>query len=59
MKDPDTIGPAATPSQDYRDRYEALTGVSLRTCPMCRAGCMQVIEHLTRLGLCPSIPDTS
>jgi hypothetical protein len=30
--------------KDYRDRYEALTGVSLKTCPLCRSGTMVVIE---------------
>src|SRR5713101_2104638 len=30
--------------KDYRDRYEALTGVSLKTCPLCRHGTMIVIE---------------
>jgi hypothetical protein len=30
--------------KDYRDRYEALTGVSLRRCPLCRCGTMVVIE---------------
>lgn len=29
---------------DYRDRYEALTGFSLRTCSLCRCGTMVVIE---------------
>ena len=31
-------------NMDYRDRYEALTGISLRTCPLCRRGTMVVIE---------------
>jgi Putative transposase len=30
--------------KDYRDRYEALTGVSLKTCPLCRCGTMVVVE---------------
>jgi hypothetical protein len=30
--------------KDYRDRYEALTGISLKTCPLCRCGTMVVIE---------------
>jgi len=33
-------------NMDYRDRYEALTGISLRTCPLCRRGTMVVIETL-------------
>ncbi len=38
--------PAATVPADDRDRYETLTGVSLRTCPRCQAGRMLIIEHL-------------
>src|SRR5260370_29199795 len=30
--------------KDYRDRYEEITGVSLKTCPLCRHGTMIVIE---------------
>lgn len=29
---------------DYRDRYEALTGRSLRVCPRCQGGHMRVVE---------------
>jgi len=32
---------------DYRERYEALTGVSLQTCPVCRRGRMLIIEQLS------------
>ena len=35
---------APPPAADYRDQYEALTGVSLRTCPRCHHGQMLVIE---------------
>lgn len=43
---PETL---ASPSPaDYRDRYEALTGVSLRICPRCHNGHMLVIEYVTR-----------
>ena len=31
-------------NNDYKDRYEALTGISLKTCPLCRCGTMVVIE---------------
>jgi hypothetical protein len=31
-------------SLDYRDRYERLTGVSLRDCPHCHRGHMVCIE---------------
>jgi hypothetical protein len=40
--------PPPTPNRevknDYRDRYEALTGISLKTCPLCRCGTMVVVE---------------
>jgi hypothetical protein len=35
---------AAAP--DDRERYEALTGVSLRRCPVCHQGCMHAIDIL-------------
>ena len=41
-----TAGP---PVSDYRDRYEALTGRSLRQCPRCHAGNMQPVDR--RLGV--------
>ena len=56
---PETISPASVPSKDYRDRYEALTAVSLRTCPVCCVGRMLVIEQITRPRLCPTFTDTS
>ncbi|MGH8220753.1 MAG: IS91 family transposase [Steroidobacteraceae bacterium] len=37
----------AAASGDYRDRCEALTGVSLRECPICHRGHMILIEQLT------------
>ena len=47
----------APPPSDYRDRYEALTGVSLRDCPVCKRGHMILIEALPRPR--PAIVDTS
>src|SRR5206468_3109830 len=42
--------PASAPTRsaapDYRDRVEALTGVSLRVCPACHHGEMVIIERL-------------
>jgi hypothetical protein len=49
--------PADSPPADYRDRYLALTGRSLRQCPHCRTGVMAVIEHIARPKLYR--PDTS
>jgi len=31
--------------KDYRDRYEEITGVSLKTCPQCHHGTMIIIER--------------
>ena len=48
-----------TTPADYRDRTEALTGMSLRVCPACHHGQLIVIERLPPgRGLCP-ISDTS
>jgi hypothetical protein len=54
--------PAITPADtqapsDVHDRCEALTGRSLRTCPICRDGQMRVIEQLVAHR--PSISDSS
>jgi len=38
--------PTSAESQDYRDRYEELTGCSLRECPVCHQGCMVTIAIL-------------
>ena len=45
--------------KDYRDRYEALTGVSLKTCPLCRCGTMVVIETFEGTSSREPIADTS
>jgi hypothetical protein len=45
--------------KDYRDRYQELMGVSLRTCPVCQRGHMLVIEVLQRPSIRPPITDTS
>ncbi len=47
------------PPSDYRDRYEALTGVSLRTCPLCPDGHMIVTACLRRPHPGPTRTDTS
>jgi hypothetical protein len=49
----------ADPAVDYRDRFEALTGRSLRECPHCRTGIMVVIDSIARFTVCQPIPDTS
>jgi len=51
--------PTADPPADYRDRFEALTGLSLHQCPHCRTGIMVVIGCIARPTLCQPGPDTS
>jgi hypothetical protein len=46
----------ARPLADYRDRFEALTGQSLRQCPHCQAGIMVVVSCVTRPGVCKPTP---
>jgi hypothetical protein len=52
-------GAAADPSADYRDRFEALTGQSLRECPHCHTGIMVVIDCIVAPKICQPVPDTS
>jgi Putative transposase/Transposase zinc-binding domain len=40
------LSTTAAPAKDYRERYEELTGRSLRLCPQCRQGQMLVVETL-------------
>jgi hypothetical protein len=51
-------GPADPPA-DYRDRFEALTGRSLRECPHCRTGVMVVIDAIPQFTVCQPELDTS
>ncbi len=51
--------PAATAPADYRDRYQALTGRSLRDCPICADGHMRVIEPMARADGHGPPPDSS
>jgi hypothetical protein len=50
---------AVDPPVDYRDRFEALTGRSLRACPLCHTGTMVVIDCIARPKACQPVPDTS
>jgi hypothetical protein len=45
--------------EDYRDRYEKLTGCSLRECPVCHQGRMITVELLAEVRVSPGIQDTS
>jgi Putative transposase/Transposase zinc-binding domain len=49
----------ADPPADYRDRFEALTGRSLRECPHCHTGVMVVTGCIARPQVCQPIPDSS
>jgi hypothetical protein len=51
--------PVTDPPADYRDRFEMLTGQSLRTCPHCHTGIMVVIDCVAPLKICQPVPDTS
>ncbi len=53
-----TIPDESAAPRDYRSRYEALTGKSLRQCPACQAGCMHLVELLPRRNTL-SVHDTS
>jgi len=48
----------AEPPADYRDRYQALTGTSLRQCPHCLTGIMVVVGCIERPRVCQPVPDT-
>jgi Putative transposase/Transposase zinc-binding domain len=49
-----------TPAPDYRDRVEALTGISLYACPACHRGEMIFIERLVPASHAGFVnPDTS
>jgi Putative transposase/Transposase zinc-binding domain len=45
--------PIPIPRLDYRDRYEQLTGKSLRVCPVCTHGQMHRVETLPASGRKP------
>jgi len=46
-------------AKDYRDRYEDLTGHSLRQCPGCHRGQMIIIETFDGVTGRPPYQDTS
>jgi len=52
--------PVVPVQEDYRDRYEDLTGSSLRQCPQCQRGRMALVAILPRLSdYAPAIIDSS
>jgi hypothetical protein len=56
---PASPAPAPVNVHDYRDRVEALTGVSLRVCPVCHDGQMVAIVVDLRDGTSPAFVNTS
>jgi hypothetical protein len=59
MASADQPSPATEPPQDYRDRYQDLTGQSLRSCPVCHRGQMIRIGLPTLVCTSPTSGDTS
>jgi Putative transposase len=61
MASPEETSSAEKAPEDYRDRYEALTGSSLRECPACHRGRMIVIGEIPPgvTPVTPTIIDTS
>ena len=55
MAPPEPVAPPV----DCRDRFEALTGLSLRQCPYCQTGIMVVSGCVARFRACEPVPDTS
>jgi len=54
-----SLPPAPQERPDYRDVYEALTGKSLRACPVCREGHMVQLMILPTIAPTPVLVDTS
>src|ERR1700736_4848701 len=61
MASPEETSSAEKAPEDYRDRYEALTGSSLRECPACHRGRMIIIGEIPPgvTPVTPTIIDTS
>jgi hypothetical protein len=59
MTPPNESPPQPQPREDYRDRYERLTGHSLRECPVCNRGRMIVVKLLAGVRSSTAIQDTS
>ncbi len=56
---PGELPPVRATPEDYRDRYERLTGRSLRECPVCHRGRMIAVQVLPEVRSSPAIKDTS
>ena len=58
MEPREETAPTVGAQEDYRDRYEALTGSSLWECPLCHRGRMILIRVIDPYAL-PAFTDTS
>jgi hypothetical protein len=56
---PEITSCEATATEDYRDRYQRITGSSLRECPVCHHGRMVLIETFAPSPKLSVIPDSS
>jgi hypothetical protein len=59
MAPPKESSPKPATPEDYRDRYERLTGRSLRECPVCHRGRMITVTILVQVRSSPALQDTS
>jgi hypothetical protein len=59
MTPPNESSSQPQPCEDYRDRYEKLTGHSLRECPVCHRGRMITVKLLAKDRSPPAISDIS
>ena len=59
MAPPNQSSSQPQPGEDYRDRYEKLTGHSLRECPVCHRGRMITVKLLVKGRSPPTITGTS
>jgi hypothetical protein len=59
MAPPSESSPAPAAPQDYRDRYERLTGRSLRECPVCHRGRMITLRVLLKVRSSPASKHSS
>src|ERR1039457_4384414 len=57
MTPPNPSSSQPQPDEDYRDRYEKLTGHSLRECPVCHRGRMITAQLLPKAHSPPAMPD--
>ena len=59
MASADQPFPATETPKDYRDRYQELTGLSLRVCPVCHRGQMIRIEVPPIVCTSPTLRDAT